>query len=130
MDKQGRLEIINDLINFISERGRQFFRTKVTALGKQIEIVAEMKLINGRVYYIDPYTRKQVAVRNTSTRWDGFSSGGTLRSLVLDFGDFVRTGENTNGNHGYGGLYSTGWGHSEEIQQEIINFAKKVGYLK
>ncbi|MER2039695.1 MAG: hypothetical protein ABS944_16230 [Solibacillus sp.] len=130
MNKQERLEAINKLIEFISERGRQFFRTKVTVAGELIEIIAEMKLINGRVYYIDPYTKKQVTVRDTSIGWDGFSSGGTLRSLVLDFADFIRTGKDTNGNHGYGGLYATGWGHSEEVQKEIIDYAKEIGYLK
>ena len=55
--------------------------------------------------------------------------GGTLRALVLDFAEFIRNGKYSNGQNGYGGLYSEGWGHSDEVQQEIIKYAKEIGYL-
>lgn len=88
-----------------------------------------MKLKNGRIYFVDDYTRKEIAVINNSREWDGFSHGGTMRALVLDFASFIRTGKDSDGKHGYGGLYGTGWGHSAEVQKGIIDYAVKIGYL-
>ena len=45
------------------------------------------------------------AVINNYRDWKGFSSGGTLRALILDFAEFIRTGKYTNGNNGYGGMH-------------------------
>lgn len=122
MNKIERLEVINNLIKFISERGRRFFYTNNN--------LAFMKLKNGRIYFVDDYTQKEIPVINNYRDWKGFSHGGTIRALVLDFAEYIRTGKDSNGNNGYGGLYSPHWGHSEEIQQEIINYAKQIGYLK
>lgn len=119
--KEQRLEIINNLIKFISERGRKFFNTDNN--------LAYMKLKNGRIYFVDDYTKNEIAVINNYRDWKGFSHGGTLRALVLDFSEFIRTGKYSNGNNGYGGLYCPHWGHSVEVQKEIINYAKEVGYL-
>ena len=127
--KEERLEVINKLIQFISERGRRFFYSKRT-VNMDVESIAFMKLKKGRIYFVDDYTRKEIAVINNYKMWNGFSHGGTLRALVLDFAEYIRTGKYSNGNNGYGGLYCAGWGHSDEIQQEIIDYAKEVGYLK
>lgn len=130
MDKQKRLETINKLIKFISERGRRFFYTKDTINHDGVRNVAYMKLINGRIYFVDNYTTKEIAVLDNGRDWKGFSHGGTLRALVLDFTELIRNGKYSNGSNGYGGLYCGHWGHSEEIQSEIINYAKEIGYLK
>lgn len=124
MDKNERLEVVNQLIKFISERGRRFF------FCKSKETTANMIIKNNRVYFVDDYTRNEVHAYPSHTGRDGFSHGGTLWALVCDFSEFIRTGKQSNGVHGYGGLYGSGWGHSDEIQNEIINFAKKIGYLK
>lgn len=129
LTKEERIEIINKLIKFISERGRRFFYRKETLLGKDTDFVAFMKLKNNRVYYVDDYTQTEIPIVSNGN-WQGFSHGGTLRALVSEFAFFIRTGIPCNGMHGYGGLYSGGWGHSDEIQQEIINYAKEIGYLK
>ena len=129
MNKQERLEIVNKLIKFISERGRRFFWTNSTING-EFENTAFMKLKNGRIYFVDNYTQDEVPVLDNGYDWKGFSHGGTLRALVLDFAQFIRTGKDTDGNNGYGGLYCSHWGHSEDIQQEIIQYAKEIGYLK
>ena len=129
MDKQERLEAINSVIKFISERGRRFFWTKRT-INSDHENTAFMKLKNGRIYFVDNYTQQEIPVLDNGRDWNGFSHGGTLRALVLDFAQFIRTGKDTNGNNGYGGLYCGHWGHDDEIQQEIINYAKEIGYLK
>ncbi|MGE7113926.1 hypothetical protein [Lysinibacillus sp. NPDC047702] len=128
MNKQDRLEAINKLIEFISERGRQFFfREKNRVTGNPQ--TAYIKFKNERVYFVDAYTNEEVYAYSGFSH-KGFSHGGTLWALVCDFSHFIRTGKSSNGKHGYGGLYSGDWGHSDEIQQEIINYAKEIGYLK
>ncbi|WP_025784411.1 hypothetical protein [Sporosarcina sp. D27] len=127
--KQYRVEIVNSLISFISNHGRRFFYTNSNLREENIDSVAYMKLKNGRIYFVDNYTQDEIAVINGSRGWNSFSDGGTLRALVLDFADFIRTGKDSNGNHGYGELHCPHWGHSEEIQDEIIKYAKEIGYL-
>lgn len=123
LNKQERVETINKLIRFISERGRRFFYSGTN------DRAASMILKNNRVYYVDHRTGEEVyAYEGFSHK--GFSHGGTLWALVCDFSFFIRTGKSANGVHGYGGLYSGDWGHSDEIQKEIIDYAKEIGYLK
>ncbi|MEY2354755.1 hypothetical protein [Lysinibacillus capsici] len=128
-DKIERVEIVNKLIKFISERGRRFFYRKETLLNKNKDFTAYMKIKNNRIYYVDDYTQTEIPMVKHGN-WQGFSHGGTLRALVSEFAYFIRTGIPCNGKYGYGGLYSGDWGHSDEIQQEIINYAKEIGYLK
>jgi len=128
--KEERMDLINNLIQFISERGRRFFYTKSTVRSDDEESIAYMEIKKGRIYFVDNYTKESIAVINNNRRWNNFSHGGTLQALVMDFADFIRTGKNTNGKHGYGGLLCPHWGHSDEIQQEIIDYAKEIGYLK
>lgn len=131
MDKQERIDIINNLIKFISKRGRRHFYSKGTLHDDNVHSTAYMRLlINGRLYFVDNYTKELVSVIKSGREWYGFSHGGTLQALILDFADFIRTGKYSNGKNGYEGLYSSDWGHSEEIQQEIINYAIEIGYLK
>lgn len=124
MDKQERLEAINKLIKFMSNRGRRFFHCESK------DRTAFMELKNNRVYFVDDYTSEDVYAYSTNRERKGFSHGGTIWALVCEFSEFIRTGKYTNGIHGYGGLYGSGWGHSDEIQQEIIDYAKEIGYLK
>lgn len=128
--KQERIETINKLIKFISERGRRFFYTNRTINMDNVDSIAFMKLKNGRIYFVDDYTRREIAVINNYRDWKGFSHGGTLRALILDFAEFIRGDESSNGNNGYGGLYCQHWGHSDEIQQEVIDYATEIGYLR
>ena len=127
-DKNERVEIINKLIKFISNRGRRFFYKERNRMTGEPQ-TAYMKCKNNRVYFVDAYTSKEVYAYSGFSH-EGFSHGGTLWALVCDFSVFIRTGKSANGINGYGGLYSGDWGHSNEIQQEIINYAKEIGYLK
>lgn len=126
--KQDRVEIINDLIQFISDRGRHVFYCKEN-IATGAPQVAKMYIKNNRVYFLDSYTNEEVYAY-TGFSHNGFSHGGTLWALVCDFSHFIRTGKSANGKHGYGGLYSGDWGHSDEIQNEIIAYAKQLGYLE
>lgn len=128
MNKQERLEAINKLLKFISERGRRFFYTDSNIL-TQKPAVAFMLLKHGRVYFKDHRTFREMLAYEGRLH-DGFSHGGTLWALICEFSYFIRTGEPSNGKYGYGGLYGSGWGHSDEIQQEIIDYAIEIGYLK
>ncbi|BBI90463.1 hypothetical protein HYO65_gp071 [Tenacibaculum phage PTm1] len=58
-----------------------------------------------------------------------FAHGGTLWGLVKDFKEYIMTGEQCNGKHGYGGLYCTHWGYPESDMKEIQRVAKELGYL-
>lgn len=122
--KQERLEVINNLILFISSKSRRFFYCKSK------DRVAEMKLINNRVYFTDDYTGLNVYAYPSSSDRDGFSHGGTLWALVCEFSEYIRKGGYINGRHGYGGLYSEYWGYDEESHKEVIEYAKKIGYLR
>lgn len=126
--KEERINTINKLIVFISERGRRFFYRKESM--NRFPNTAYMKVKNGRVYFVDDYTHKPIYAYPSYPNQKGFSHGGTLWALVCEFSYFIRTGIPCNGKYGYGGLYSGGWGHSDEIQQEILNYAKEIGYLK
>ena len=129
MNKQDCIEVINKLIKFISERDRKFFYSNRTVNMDNVDSVAFMKLKNGRIYFVDDYTRREIAVINNHRDWKGFSHGGTIRALILDFTKYIRTGEQSNGDNGYGGLHCRHWGYSEEAQREIIHYAKSIGYL-
>lgn len=123
-EKENRLNVVNNLITFISQRGRRFFYSKSK------DRIAFMEMNNNRIYYVDAYTGSRVYAYPHHTDRKGFSNGGTIWALVCEFSEFIRTGKDANGSHGYGGLYGSGWGHSDEIQQEIIDYAKEIGYLK
>ncbi len=38
--------------------------------------------------------------------------------------------DNSNGKNGYGGLYCTHWGWSEEGMKKMREYAREIGYLK
>lgn len=49
----------------------------------------------GRVWWIDDYSGERIYTHKTgiSSRWRGFTHGGTLRDLVERFRDYTCTGE-------------------------------------
>lgn len=122
-DKKERLEMVNQLIVFISERSRRFFYCKSK------DRTAYMKLKNNRVYFVDDYTGEEVYAYSHHEDRNGFSHGGTLWALVCELSEFIRKGNDSNGRHGYGGLYSEHWGYDEKSHKEVIQFAKEIGYL-
>lgn len=122
MDKQKRCELINQLLETISEQDRGFFKTKGN--------LAKFEIRNNRVYFIDDYTKKSICAYNElNRRHRGFSHGGTLWALVNDFREWIVTGKYSDGENGYGGLYATCWGVSVKSKENIIDKAKAIGYL-
>jgi hypothetical protein len=125
MTRQDRIKIVNEIIKEIADRGRRFFYSE----GNYAELFER----KGRVYYKTEWARspvKQICLsvpdyRRSKNWWHG----GTLWGLVKDFRDFIKTGEYSNHNNGYGGLYCPHWGYSEEDMKAIRQKAIELGYL-
>lgn len=90
--KQERLDECNFLIEQISKHGRKFFNYQ-----KQKGRTSKLELgFQERVYFIDGYTGKRIYTHRRYCRWNGFTEGGTLKSLVeamrnyITFGDKIR----------------------------------------
>jgi hypothetical protein len=122
LTREDRINIINIIINKIATTGRNFFSYKGA--------ISKITYRNGRLYMFNEYTKKDMSL---STKYGypprGFSGGGTLWALTKDFKDFILSGEKSNHNHGYGGLYCTYWGYEEKDMLEIQKLAKELGYL-
>jgi hypothetical protein len=122
MQQEERVRIVNEIIKEIASRGRFFFAGQKGA--------AELFLRNGKVYYKSEYTGNNLCLSIPDYRRPkGWHHGGTLMALCRDFKDFIVTGEKTNHNNGYGGLYCPHWGYSENDMEAIQEKAKKLGYL-
>lgn len=123
--KQDRLETVNKIIKKIASCSRGFFYD----ISK--DRYAKMIIKNHKVFFVDDWTGEEVYAYNTvQNNKMEFSHGGTLWGLVNDFREFIVTGEYTNGNNGYSGLYCNHWGYDEADMLEIQAYAKELGYLK
>lgn len=90
VNKQQRAEHANQLIQIIAAHGRQFFRCSKTGNVARMEVDSR-----GRVWFHDYYTQKRIFTHETpfGNKWRGFTSGGTLRSLVEDIRDYIVSGK-------------------------------------
>lgn len=88
--KQQRVEHANHLIRTISRHGRRFFYNKSHDRTAHIELNER-----GRVYWVDDYSGKRIYTHATAitSRWRGFSHGGTLRSLAENMRDYIVHGK-------------------------------------
>lgn len=117
-----RIEKVNEIIKEMSSRGRMFFlyKNKVAIVFKE----------NNDLYFKDPYNDFEIKINTKYNRKPcKFTSGGTLWGLINDFKDYILTGNYSNGNNGYAGLYCPHWGYSEEDMEIIRAKAKSLGYL-
>ncbi len=122
--KKQRVETVNKIIEKIANTGRGFFYYDGRI--SRIEIRK-----GGHLYWYNSYTEETGGLNHKTKRKPKcFTNGSTLWALVLDMVEFVATGEQANSNNGFGGLYCSHWGYSEDEMLEIQNLAKKVGYLK
>lgn len=122
--KQERIETVNKIIEAIASTGRRFFYNKGN------DFTAKIILKKGRLFLIDDYTQQEIYLHMPDyRRWRNFSHGGTMQGLVRDFKDFIMTGEYSNHNNGYGGLYCPHWGYSKEEMKTIQDKAVELGYL-
>lgn len=120
--RKDRIEIVNQIISKIASLDRKFFECN----GEVSRIFQRY----GRLYMLNEYSRKDMCL---STKYGhppkGFTHGGTLWGLTKDFKEFIITGKKSNGENGYGGLYSIHWGYSPESMEDIRQTAKVLGYL-
>lgn len=116
MSQVKRMEAINKLIIKIGDIDRGFFNSKN---GR-----AEFIELRTTVRFKDAYTQRIISIRDEGYV-KGFNNGGTLLTLVRNFKHYIITGK-TKGNSS---LYSTHWGYSIEGMNEIIEFAKELGYI-
>ena len=88
--KQRRTEQINQVIRIIGSHGRRFFFNQAANRSARMEVDQR-----GTVWFIDDHSSQRIFTHKTNWggRWRGFSHGGTLRSLVEGFRDYIRTGE-------------------------------------
>ncbi|RAJ28895.1 hypothetical protein [Pedobacter cryoconitis] len=127
-DKEARVKIVNQIIAEIASRGRRFFHNK--------DQVAYLFLRNNKIWYKCEWVSDHRPVEEIcfsvkkNGRMANWFHGGTLESLIRDFCDFVRTGEYSNHNQGYGGLYCQHWGYSAEDMRAIQEKAVELGYLR
>lgn len=120
--REGRVEIVNEIIENIASRGRKFFAGQFG--------VAKIFQKNGLLYLKNEYNGKDMCLHTKfGYQPKGWHHGGTLWGLTKDFKNFIITGEKINGQNGYGGLYCPHWGYSESDMKMIQDKAKELGYL-
>ncbi|WP_285011230.1 hypothetical protein [Pedobacter faecalis] len=137
MDKQQRIEIVNEIMREIASRGRRFFHSKGENGKSEAQTeVAYLFIRNNKIWYKAEWVWKH------NPRYDiclsvpeyrkpkGWFHGDTLLGLVRDFKDFIQGDDNANHNNGYGGLYCSHWGYPKEDMEAIQQLAIKLGYLK
>jgi len=85
-----RADQVNQAIRIIADHGRRFFYSQTVNRYASMEVDAR-----GKVWFIDDYSARRIFTHKTvwGGRWRGFSHGGTLRSLVEGFREYIRTGE-------------------------------------
>lgn len=127
--QQKRIDLVNRLIREIGSRGRRFLYSKT------YDRYAAFHWANGRLWYTDDYHGEPILMERgqegkTRDQKYGFSHGGTLWGLVNDFSDYIFGDDDSNHNHGYGGLYCSHWGYPEDDMEAIRKVAMDLGYLK
>lgn len=126
--KYERIEIVNELIREIGSTGRRFLYCT------QHERYAYFAYDGRTLYFVDHYTGMPLRMKKdtghmTSIQSYNFSSGGTMWGLINDFKDFINGDDNSNHNHGYGGLFCPHWGYEEHEMAIIKATARELGYL-
>ena len=120
-EKYKRLKKVNNLIKFISERGRGFFKSKS---------LASICIINNRFYFFDDYSEQMIYMWNNK-RWQWrFSHGGTLRQLLLKLKNYVITGQPLIFIIPYTFQNENIWGYPEDDAKEIEDYAKSLGLIE
>ena len=125
MDEQERLIAANEFIGIIASCGRKFFEHKGFVSSFEL---SETK----RVFFIDYYTKKRIYTHRKYCRWDGFTSGGTMKSLVESLRDFVKKGDLLDLNYfntDMGNGFKNPWGYGEDLLI-VRDAAERLGIAK
>lgn len=124
VEKGWRIEAVNKLIMEIGSCGRRFFYNRDFGY-------AWMSIdIHGKIWFTDDYNCKCIYT-HYSGRWKHFTHGGTMRTLVEQFRDYIQTGKKVF--IGYFGpwpeWYCDGdlWGYGAENMKAIREKAIELG---
>lgn len=118
---EDRIDIVNQIIKKIASLDRKFFEYK----GK----VAYIFNVNKNIFMRSEYNGFDIDITKSESIPYEFTHGGTIWGLTKDFKEFIITGKKSNGENGYGGLYSPHWGYSSESMEDIRQTAIGLGYL-
>lgn len=119
-EKQKRVADVNAVILAISRHGRRFFWSENKRTTAQMSLDQ-----SGKVEFRCEHTGQMIPVSsNHGAAMLGFSHGGTLRSLVIAFGEYIQAGEKLHiDNIGLPRAFgSTGyvWGYSKEAVVAVL----------
>lgn len=119
-EKQSRLVAANKLIFTIATCGRRFLSytddngvTRISYLKRDD---------NNRLWFFDAFNAKNVYV-SARHRWRGFSSGGTMKWLVIELVDFIRTGEQLTTN-----LFDRNWAYGDDMVR-VVSVGRELGVI-
>lgn len=121
MDKNERLQAANEFIKTIAGCGRKFFQHK--GFTSYMEVSQQ-----GHIFFIDYYTKKRIYTHNEG-RWQGFTSGGTLRLLIGSLRDFISKGETMSLEYFQpetGNGYRNPWGYGDDLSI-VHDAARRLG---
>jgi hypothetical protein len=124
--KQERAARVNELIKAIGDCGRRFFYDTRNDRYAVIEVDQR-----GRVWLVDDYSGQRIYLHYRY--WGaGFSHGGTLRSLVNDFREYItKSTPLPSGAFGPWPDYYCGgnlWGYGDDMQQ-VRDTARRLGLV-
>jgi hypothetical protein len=123
--EQKRLDAANEFIKVIASCGRNFFTHE--------SFVSYMELSeHGRVFFIDYYTKKRIYTHRKYCHWDGFTSGGTMKSIIEALRDFIKKGETLRLSYFFyypRADHTHCWGYGEDLKL-VHDAAKKLGVAK
>lgn len=118
-----RITIVNKIIQLIASLDRKFFEYDGN--------ISHIFNVNDDLYMRNEYNGFDMLLTKKHPEYQpkGWTHGGTIWGLTKDFREFILTGEKTNGNSGYGGLYSIHWGYESESMDKIRELATELNYL-
>ncbi|SDI28656.1 hypothetical protein SAMN04487867_104102 [Vreelandella titanicae] len=127
-EQLNRLANVNEFITIIASMGRRFFNyTPESGLDR----CAWMYLDNhGHVYFVDAYSEKRIYT-HYSGRWKGFTSGGTLKSLVELFRDHIKRDAKLNRRYfDINSPFPCPWGYPPECYPKLCRAAYRLGIIE
>lgn len=118
-ERETRLVLANEFIEAIGRCGRRFFFHK-TEYGQRFAVIEAGK--GGRLWWVDDYSKKRIYMHtHDCARWQGFTHGGTLKSIAKALRDFVTKGERLSADYFTDeafektGVFKHPWGYGADL---------------
>lgn len=117
--KQRRVETANEFINVIASCGRNFLSENSDRQTKiESPFISFMEIDKtGKIWFTDYYTKKRIYTQYNG-RWNGFTSGGTMQSIVKCLRNYIRDGKKMRAgyfNKNEGEAFGNPWGYKDDI---------------